>query len=128
MQRKILSIINTAYRATLEEQDDAALWFNHACVLAGADIDILLTGNAVNYAIKTDDISPLTIGKREVSHPSHFGKGLTEFQSCDQKVFYLEEDLLQRGISLNQLVKPFYGVKKKDLSNLVDSYDMVWRW
>ena len=65
---KALQVIESAYRCTLEEQDDPAVWITHAMKGAGADLGVLLRGNAVNYAVKGQDCSGLAFG--DVKHPS----------------------------------------------------------
>ena len=66
---KALNIVEAAYRGTLEEQDDTIVWITHAMKGAGADLALLLRGNAVNCAVKGQDASGLSIGGEPQTQP-----------------------------------------------------------
>src|SRR6185503_14687153 len=64
-----LCIVESAYRATLEEQDDTILWLVRAMRGAGAQLSLLLRGNAVNYLTPGHDCSSLSIAGQKLGHP-----------------------------------------------------------
>ena len=66
---KVLQIVETAYRATTEEQDDTVIWISHAMRGASAELGVLLTGNAVNYVAGEQDGSGLMLGAWRQTQP-----------------------------------------------------------
>ena len=124
---KILQIVESAYRATLEEQDDTVLWLSHAMKNAGADITILLRGNAVNYALGEQNAS-LHASSLGIEHPPAFAEDLRKMQAKGVQVFCWKSDLEKRGISDEALIPDIRQIAGEDFARLADSQDYVLHW
>lgn len=125
---KILSIVETAYRATIEEQDDTVLWLSHMLKNAGADISILLRANAVNYAVKGQDASGLSFGEVKMTHPPEIDKDVEKMVQKRVPVYLVKEDAEERGLSDIDLISGIKKVTRQDLPGLIDQHDQVWHW
>ena len=128
MAKKILQIIESAYRATLEEQDDTVVWISHMMKGTGGDPGVLLRGNAVNYAVKGQDASGLSFGERRQTQPPRLDDDLARLMGKGVDVFLVEEDLAERGLEPTDLIPGPRMVKRERLPALLDSYDQVWHW
>lgn len=128
MAKKILSIIETAYRATLEEQDDTVVWLTHVMRAAGADLTVMLRGNAVNYAVAGQDASGLSFGERRQTQPPRVDGEVLRLIDKGVPVLAVAEDLAERGIEPADLVAGIKTVKRSGLAELFESYDQVWHW
>lgn len=125
---KILSIVETAYRATVEEQDDTILWLTHMLKNAGSDISILLRANAVNYAAKGQDASGLRFGEMAMAHPPEIDKDVSKMIEKGIPVFIVEEDIKERGLADTDLITGIQKLKRKAIPELIDEHEQVWHW
>lgn len=128
MARKILQIVESAYRGTLEEQDDTVIWLTHAMKAAGGDFDVLLRGNAVNYAVKGQDASGLAFGDRRQTQPPQIADDVLKLMDKGVAVYILEDDVAERGLEVNDLILGLKTVSRAGLPKLFTSYDQVWHW
>ena len=88
---KALQIIESAYRCTIEEQDDPAVWITHAMKGAGAELDVLLRGNAVNYVLTGQDASGLSFGARQQTNPPQLDQDIAKLIEKGVEVYVAEE-------------------------------------
>ena len=128
MPKKVLNIVETAYRATLEEQDDTILWLSHMLKKNGIDLSVLLRSNAVNYAVQGQNASGLRFGDVELAHPPTIDADVASLIEKGVPVYYVSEDARERGIAEDRMVDGLKAVSRKELPGLVDEFEQVWHW
>lgn len=125
---RALNIVSSAYRGTLEEQDDTIVWMTHAMKGAGADLDMLLRGSAVNYASKAQEVPPLSFGDRTQKNSPRIAEDVSGLIAKGVTVYILEEDLAERGLAEEDLIEGLSRVKRAQLPEVFNLYDQIWAW
>jgi predicted peroxiredoxin len=124
---KILNIVETAYRATLEEQDDPALWLSGLLRKNGAEVSVLLRGAAVNYVVR-QDCPALSIGESGIRHPPRLNEDLERLRESGARIYALAADAVERGIDPGNCVAGIEMLEGGELARLFAAHDQVWHW
>lgn len=125
---KTLQVLETAYRATVEEQDDTIVWLTHAMAGAGGEFGLLLTGNAVCYALRGQRAPALVLGGWTQSHAADPAADLAALAARGVPLYAVEEELEERGLRDCALLEPVQVVARAELPRLLEAYPRVWKW
>ena len=125
---KTLSIVESAYRATLEEQDDTIVWIHGAMKSVGADFALLLRGNAVNYLVQRQDAGGLAFGDWRQPQPPRIASDLAALAAKGVDICSVAEDVAERGIERNELINGAQPVARGAIAELLGRYDRDWYW
>ena len=126
MAKKSLNIVESAYRAVMEEQDDTILWLLAAMQAAGGAHTVVLRGNAVNYAIAGQGAPGLTVGEWKQTQAPRMDRDVADLiENRKIPVYVVEEDLSERGIAGSELVQGVNLVSRTRLPGLFAEYDLV---
>ena len=125
---KILQVIETAYRATVEEQDDTIVWLTHALCGAGAPLDVLLQGNAVNYAVRRQDASGLRFGDWQQRRAPTLAADIESLIPKGVRVHVVADDLTALGLTGVDLVDGVTRIERSRVAALFAEYDQIWQW
>ena len=125
---KVLSIISSGYRATLEEQDDTVVWITQAMSRAGAEIDVLLRSAAANYVVEGQAVPPLAIGGRAQRNSPDVHGQLQDLADRGVGIFVLEEDLAAYGLQSVPRLDRVQTLRADELAETLSRYDAVWHW
>ena len=124
---RYLSIIDSAYRATIEEQDDTAVWFTHAMKNGGADVSILLRGDAVNYAVTNQNARGLRFGSRTVKGPDMV-RDINAIVAKKIPLFVVADDLAERGIPMSHVLTGIEPIQRSGIAKLIEGHDRILTW
>ena len=129
MAKQTLNIVESAYRAVMEEQDDTVLWLLAAMQAAGARHTVVLRGNAVNYAVAGQGAPGLTVGVWKQTQAPRMDRDVADLvENRKIPVYVVEEDLADRGIARSELVPGVKLVGRGDLPKLVAEHEVVCHW
>ena len=129
MAKKVLNIVESAYRAVMEEQDDTILWLLAAMQGAGGAHTVVLRGNAVNYAIAGQGAPGLTVGQWKQTQAPKMDRDVIDLMENRKiPVYVVEEDLAERGIGRGELVPGVQLLSHKALPALFAEYEIVSHW
>jgi sulfur relay (sulfurtransferase) DsrF/TusC family protein len=125
---KVLNIIETGYRATVEEQDDPVVWIVHAMLNCGADMSIFLRGNAVNYLVAAQHSPPVVVGARRQKQAPQLCQSIEALIARKIAVYADVDDIRERGIREDEMIAGATVVRASDLPQLMEKYDRIWHW
>ena len=125
---KVLQILESAYRASVEEQDDTIVWITHAMKGAGGDLDVLLRGDAVNYAVRGQVTAPIRVGGWQQTEPPDHERDVAGLLPKGIAVSAVREDLEARGIGDDELIEGIEVIASAELPVHLGRYDQVWHW
>lgn len=129
MAKKTLNIVESAYRAVMEEQDDTILWLLAAMQGAGAEHTVVLRGNAVNYAVSGQGVPGLIVGDWKQTGAPRMDHDLADLiENRKIPVFLIEEDLTKRGIARSDLVPGVELLSCRALPMYMRDYDIISHW
>jgi sulfur relay (sulfurtransferase) DsrF/TusC family protein len=129
MAKRTLNIVESAYRAVMEEQDDTILWLVAAMQGAGAQHTVVLRGNAVNYAVAGQGAPGLAIGAWQQPQVPRMDNDVMDLVEKRRiPVFAVEEDLDVRGIARAELIPGVELLSAKTLPKRMADYEIVLHW
>lgn len=108
MPKTTVNLVDSAYRAVMQEQDDTILWLLAAMQGAGAQQTVVLRGNAVNCAVA--------------------GQGADLVEKRGIPVYVVAEDVDARGIEERELIPGIQRLSRSELPAMGGEHAVVSLW
>ena len=127
MPKKILSVLSHTEYGNLEDSD-IGLFASAFAPVTGNEMTILLSEDAVNYALRGQNGTGITIAGGTVQPGFLIETDIESVQVSNIPVYAFREDLDERGIPEVDLVNGVKLMSRRELGKFVDRFDSVWNW
>ena len=127
MAKNILSVLSHTEYGNLEDSD-IGLFASAFAPVTGHQMTILLSEDAVNYAVRGQDGTGIKIAGGTVQPGFLIETDLQSVQDSKIPVYAVREDLEERGLSEGELVKGVQVIRRGEFGKFIDQFDTVWNW
>ena len=127
MPKNILSVLSHTEYGNLEDSD-IGLFASAFAPVTGNQMTILLSEDAVNYAVRGQDGTGIRIAGGTVQPGFLIETDIRSVQASSVPVFILKEDLEERGVQTRELVEGVKLLSRRELGRFIDQFDTVWNW
>lgn len=127
MPKNILSVLSHTEYGNLEDSD-IGLFASAFAPVTGNKMTLLLSEDAVNYAVRGQDGTGIKIAGGTVQPGFLIETDLKSVQDSQIPLYALAEDVEERGIAQNELIGGVKLLKRSELGKFIDQFDTVWNW
>ncbi len=127
MPKKILSVLSHTEYGNLEDSD-IGLFASAFAPVTGNQMTLLLSEDAVNYAVRGQDGTGIKIAGGTVQPGFLIETDIKSVQDSKIPVYAIKEDLEERGISEKEIVPGVKPIKRGEFGKFIDQFDTVWNW
>lgn len=127
MPKKILSVLAHTEYGNLEDSD-IGLFASAFAAVAGNPLTVLLREDAVNYAVRGQNGSGITIAGGTVQPGFMIESDLAAVSQAKTPVYAVHEDVAERGITAEELISGVTLLRREEVGRFVDRFDTVWNW
>jgi sulfur relay (sulfurtransferase) DsrF/TusC family protein len=127
MAKKILSVLSHTEYGNLEDSD-IGLFASAFAPVTGHQMTILLSEDAVNYAVRGQDGTGITIAGGTVQPGFLIETDLASVHDAGIPVYAFRDDVQERGLGESDLIAGVKLLDRRELGKFIDRFDTVWNW
>lgn len=128
MVKRHLAIVERAFRGSLEEQYGHILWVATSLRKMKTEIDVILKGNAVLYAVKLQPRRHLDIGRLQIDQLPDYVQSITDMMASGMTLYVMQPDCYRLGIAIEELIPGVQSINTEEFVACLECYDLPWFW
>ncbi len=127
MAKKILSVLSHPEYGNLEDSD-IGLFASAYAPVVGSQMTILLSEDAVNYALRGQVGTGIEIAGGKVQPGFLIETDVKAVKDAGIPVYAVREDLEERGVADSELIDGVRLLSRNEFGKFIDQFDTVWNW